>query len=120
MPDRIDTFISRAFPNLRNFTIDNCVFQASSFYLNNLNLSRIELRDPFPTSNEHVLVEMLGSNTKRYYTANKISKWNTSPSGHPTDSPGMKSVLFDKFNGLPYKTFICNFLYSFFMVNTSN
>lgn len=119
IPEGIDLRIYQAFPNLRTLVIDHCTWATPFFYFGYLNMSCIELRGSFPSGNEHVLVVTTCYNERRFYTTNKVSKWNKHPHGPLTDFPAIKYVPIDKFKEVPYLTFICNSLYSFIMVNTS-
>jgi hypothetical protein len=116
-PKNLDFFISKAFPNLNTLVIDRCDWTTSSFYFCGLKLSHLEVRHCLPSSSSHVLIATLCNNEKRWYTANNVSKWISQPNGLLSDSPAMHSLAFDQYDGFPFATFICDSLYSFFMVN---
>jgi hypothetical protein len=117
VPKHTDFFISQAFPKLRTLIISAWIWHLPSFYLGDLNLSYLEFRDTFSSNRDKVLVVETSTNTKRWYSADKISESKLDLTNNRASSPAMKSLPFDEYTGTPYVTFLCYSLYEFFLVN---
>ncbi|KAI8881436.1 hypothetical protein K501DRAFT_274594 [Backusella circina FSU 941] len=122
LPPKTDTFITQSFPHLRSLKFERCFWYGRSFTLPNTNLSYLEITDKFPREDRHILVITLNDNKRRLYSANvKPFYFISSRHDVPKDRfayPSISSEPFDGCAGVPFLTFVCNSLYTFFTMNS--